>query len=72
MVQEKRMPPKLAAHIKKLNLVLPLELIRRIDGWRARQDVPPNVSAAIRSLLEQALDVAEAPAGKAKKPPRAK
>jgi hypothetical protein len=69
MIQgRQRMPPRLAAHIKKLNLVLPLELIRRIDAWRGRNETPPNVSQAIRLLLVEALDAAEAPPAKPKKP----
>jgi hypothetical protein len=60
MIQGREMPPKLANNIKKLNLILPDELVKRINAWRGRQDAPPNVSQAIRELLESALDAADA------------
>jgi hypothetical protein len=67
IVQEKLMPPKLANKVKKMNLILPDELVKRIDGWRGRQEGVPNASLAIRQLLEWALDAADA-GGKPKKP----
>ena len=60
MIPEKRMPPKLASKIKKMNLILPDELVKRIDAWRGRQEGVPNASQAIRELLEWALDAADA------------
>jgi hypothetical protein len=58
--QEKLMPPKLASKVKKMNLILPDELVKRIDAWRGRQEGVPNASLAIRQLLEWALDAADA------------
>jgi hypothetical protein len=49
------MPPKLANKIKKVNLILPDELAQQIDDWRAHQPGVPNVSVAIRSLIEAGL-----------------
>jgi hypothetical protein len=60
MIQEKLMPPKLANKVKKMNLILPDELVKRIDAWRGRQEGVPNASLAIRQLLEWALDAADA------------
>jgi Arc/MetJ-type ribon-helix-helix transcriptional regulator len=68
MIQDREMPPKLANTIKKLNLILPDELVKRINAWRGRQDAPPNVSQAIRELLELALDAADAGDKPKKKP----
>jgi Arc/MetJ-type ribon-helix-helix transcriptional regulator len=60
MIQgRQRMPPRLAAKTKKLNLILPDELVRRIDAWRGREAGVPNASQAIRVLLERALDAAD-------------
>ena len=59
IVQEKLMPPKLANKVKKMNLILPDELVKRIDAWRGRQEGVPNASLAIRQLLESALDAAD-------------
>jgi hypothetical protein len=69
MIQEKTVPPKLASEIKKMNLILPAELAKRIDTWRGRQEGVPNASQAIRDLLEWALDAADA-GGKPKKKPK--
>jgi hypothetical protein len=71
MIQDREMPPKLANNIKKLNLILPDELVKRINAWRGRQEAPPNVSQAIRELLELALDAADAD-GKLHKPKKPK
>jgi hypothetical protein len=60
MIQETGMPPKLANKIKKMNLILPDELVKRIDAWRGRQPGVPNASVAIRQLIEQSLDAADA------------
>jgi hypothetical protein len=60
IIQEKLMPPKLANKVKKMNLILPDELVKRIDAWRGRQEGVPNASLAIRQLLEWALDAADA------------
>ena len=37
-------------------MILPPELIDRVDAWRYRQPGPPPRAAAIRWLVEQALD----------------
>jgi hypothetical protein len=64
---EKRMPPKLDSEIKRLQLVIGKRLLLRIDDWRAHQPGVPNVSVAIRKLIELGLDAAGRH-GKATKP----
>ena len=51
-----RMPPKLDANIKRLNLIAPTSWVRKVDDWRRRQADVPNLSAAIRRLVEIALE----------------
>jgi hypothetical protein len=41
---------------KRVNTILPLPLVRRIDEWRRQQPDLPNVSEAMRRLIEIALD----------------
>jgi len=59
------MPPKLANGVRRIAMVAPLEWLRRIDAWRRHQPDMPNLSEAIRRLVETALD-AEAKGGKPK------
>ena len=71
MNQGRRMPPKLANKVKKLNLIVSDELAEKIDGWRIHQPGIPNVSAAIRQLIELGLKASSANVDKpkaAKKP----
>jgi hypothetical protein len=50
------MPPKIAEHSKRLNVIVPEALLKQINGWRRQQDDPPNISTAIRHLIEAGLD----------------
>lgn len=63
---DESMPPKLDQKTKteRVQLVAPQSLIGRVNAWRKRQDDFYNLSAAIRKLLEQALDDDEARIGK--------
>jgi hypothetical protein len=61
-----RMPPKLADGVRRVALMAPLALIARINQWRQRQADVPNVSEAIRRLIEMSLDAVEK--GEARKP----
>jgi len=54
---DERMPPKLANDIKRLNLVVPTLWVKKIDDWRRRQADMPNLSEAIRRLVELALEI---------------
>ena len=58
-----RMPPKLDDDIKRLNIVAPTSWVKRIDAWRGRQADVPNLSEAIRRLVDMALE-AESLSGK--------
>jgi hypothetical protein len=62
-----RMPPKLADGVRRVALMAPIALIARINAWRQRQGDVPNLSEAIRRLIEQALDAADR-----HKPPKGK
>jgi len=59
MILGLRMPPKLADGVRRVALMAPIALIARINAWRQRQADVPNLSEAIRRLIEMALDAAE-------------
>jgi hypothetical protein len=50
------MRPKLADDVHRFTMLVPRALIDRIDAWRGRQPGVPNLSEAVRQLLEQSLD----------------
>ena len=55
--QRNAVPPKLDDDgIKRLQLVIGQKLLLRNDAWRGRQPGVPNVSQAIRLLIEMSLD----------------
>jgi hypothetical protein len=58
------MPPKLDAHVKSLHVIVPVALMRKIEDWRRQQPGLPNVSEAVRQLLEQSLDATAKKGGK--------
>jgi metal-responsive CopG/Arc/MetJ family transcriptional regulator len=67
MIPGRRMPPKLANSVKKVNLITPSELLERIDHYRRHLPDLPNRSEAIRKLIEMGLEAAERkPKGKGK------
>jgi hypothetical protein len=51
------MPPKLDpdTETKRLNLVAPSSWVRKIDEWRRQQPDLPNISEAIRRLVDAGL-----------------
>ena len=51
------MPPKLDpdTETKRLNLVAPASWVRKIDAWRREQPDLPNISEAIRRLVDAGL-----------------
>jgi hypothetical protein len=51
-----RMPPKLANGVRKIAMVAPLQWIAKIDAWRRHQPDMPNLSEAIRRLVELGLE----------------
>jgi hypothetical protein len=54
------MPPKLAPEVKKIAIIAPLGWLAKVQAWRRAQDDMPNVSEAIRRLVEMGLDAAKA------------
>lgn len=50
------MPPKLEDETKRLNMVAPASWVKRIDDWRRQQPDLPNISEAIRRLVELGLE----------------
>jgi hypothetical protein len=55
------MPPKLEpdSDTQRISIVAPTTLIRRIDAWRREEPDIPNVSQAIRRLIELGLEAAK-------------
>lgn len=56
-----RMPPKLddKSDTERVQIVAPKSWLARVSGWRRMQDPIPNVSAAIRRLVEIGLEAEE-------------
>jgi hypothetical protein len=52
------MPAKLDEEIQRLNLVAPTSWVKKIDDWRRREPDLPNLSEAIRRLVEMGLESA--------------
>jgi hypothetical protein len=50
---------KLEEKTKRLNMVVPASWIEKIDDWRARQPGLPNVSEAIRRLVEIGIEASK-------------
>ena len=50
-----RMPPKLDDQVKRINMVAPTSWLRAVDDWRRKQPDLPNISEAIRRLVELGL-----------------
>ena len=53
------MPKKLDDEIQRLHMVVPTALIEKVDAWRRREDDLPNLSEAIRRLVEMGLEGAK-------------
>lgn len=53
-----RMPPKLdpEGEPKRLNIVAPDSWVQKVHGWRRMQPDLPNLSEAIRRLVEEGLE----------------
>jgi hypothetical protein len=55
-VKRNTVPPKLAAEIKRLQLIASAEWLAKVEAWRRHQPDPmPNTSQAIRTLVEIGL-----------------
>jgi hypothetical protein len=55
------MPAKLDpdAETKRINMMAPITWLRKIDDWRRQQPDLPNISEAIRRLVELGLKAAK-------------
>ena len=53
------MPHKLDDEIQRLNMVAPTSWVKKIDDWRRREPDLPNLSEAIRRLVELGLEAAK-------------
>ena len=47
-----QMPPKLDDETKRINMVASAAWVKKIDDWRRQQPDLPNISEAIRRLVE--------------------
>lgn len=54
-----RMPPKLETETKRLNMVAPASWVKKIDDWRRQQPDLPNISEAIRRLVDLGLETSK-------------
>jgi hypothetical protein len=51
-----QMPPKLDKESRRLNMVAPASWVKKIDEWRRQQPDLPNISEAVRRLVDQGLE----------------
>jgi hypothetical protein len=70
ILDRRRMVAKLASAVKRLQLIAPVDWLKRIDAWRRHQPNLPSRSEAIRTLVTQALDDAESSKGDKKSRPK--
>jgi hypothetical protein len=54
-----QMPHKLDDEIQRLNMVVPTAWVKKVDDWRRREADLPNLSEAIRRLVEMGLESAK-------------
>jgi len=53
------MPNKLDDEIQRLNMVVPTRWVEKVDNWRRKEPDLPNLSEAIRRLVEMGLESAK-------------
>ena len=53
------MPTTLDDEIQRLNMVAPAAWVKKIDDWRRREPDLPNLSEAIRRLVDMGLESAK-------------
>jgi hypothetical protein len=61
------MPKKLADAVTRIALMIPVELVRRVNRWRGADPDVPSLSEAVRRLIEMGLDASEKAKAKDKK-----
>jgi len=54
------MPAKLDDESQRLHLMVPTSLTKKIDDWRRREPDLPNLSEAIRRLIELGIESVKA------------
>ena len=54
-----QMPTKLDDEIQRLNMVAPAAWVKKIDDWRRREPDLPNLSEAVRRLVDMGLENAK-------------
>jgi hypothetical protein len=69
MIPRPDLPPKLSAEVKRVNTIVPAELLDRVDDYRRLLPGLPNRSIAIRKLIELGLEAVERKPGKGKGKP---
>jgi hypothetical protein len=53
------MSEKLDDEVQRLNMVVPTKWVKRVDDWRRKEPDLPNLSEAIRRLVEMGLESAK-------------
>ena len=53
------MPTKLDDEIQRLNMIVPTAWVKKVDDWRRKEPDLPNLSEAIRRLVEMGLESAK-------------
>jgi len=53
------MPKKLDDEIARIHMVVPAAWAKKVDDWRRREPDLPNLSEAIRRLVEMGLESAK-------------
>ena len=53
------MPHRLDGEVQRLNMVAPASWVKKIDDWRRREPDLPNLSEAIRRLVDLGLESAK-------------
>ena len=53
------MPAKLDDEIERIHMVAPSSWVKKVDDWRRREPDLPNLSQAIRRLVEMGLESAK-------------
>ena len=58
-LSDSKMPPKLDDETKRINMVASAAWIKKIDDWRRQQSDLPNISEAIRRLVDIGLEASK-------------
>jgi hypothetical protein len=53
------MPTKLDDEVQRLQMVVPVKWAKKVDEWRRREPDLPNLSEAIRRLVDMGLEHAK-------------